>query len=120
MTATNKHNFDLMDMAWFGSVWHVATWAKQYSARITRASDMQAHEYVETELLPAKLFAKPGRKKRKAHTSLEQPDPAHPELRTQRCKLCGRFGHNRRGCTQPDINVICNNNRAGAMREVQR
>ena len=120
MTATNKHNFDLVDMAWFGSVWHVATWAKQYSHRVTRASDMQAHEYFECELLPAKLSAKPGRKKRKAHTSLEEPDPALRHVRSQKCGLCDRYGHNRKGCTAPDINVICDNNRDGARREVQR
>ena len=120
MTSTKKHNFDLMDMAWFGSVWHVATWAKQYSHRVTRASDMQAHEYFECELLPAKLSAKPGRKKRKAHTSLEEPDPALRHVRSQKCGLCDRYGHNRKGCTAPDINVICDNNRDGARREVQR
>lgn len=119
MTATQRHNFDLMDMAWFGSVWHVSTWEKQYRHRVTRASGMQATDIVENELLPAQLCAKPGRKKLKPHVSLQAPDPASPHLRNHVCGQCGRYGHNRAGCRAPNINVICRNNRTGARKEVQ-
>ena len=119
MTATQRHNFDLMDMAWFGSVWHVDTWEKQYSHRIVRASGMQATDIVEYEFLPAKLCAKPGRKKRKPHVSLPEPDPLSPNLRAHKCGKCGRHGHNSAGCRAPDIIVMCRNNRAGARKEVQ-
>ena len=109
-----------MDMVWFGKVWYVSQWAKQYSVRITRASGMQAHARVENELLPAKLCEKPGRKKKKAYESYENPDPGRPLLRNQQCGHCGRYGHNRKGCKAPDIDVIAYKNRAGARRAVQR
>ena len=119
MTATQRHNFDLMDKSWFGSVWHVDTWEKQYSHHIVRASGMQATDIVEYEFLPAKLNTKPGRKKRKPHVSLPEPDPRSPNLRAHKCGKCDRYGHNSAGCRAPDINVMCRNNRAGARKEVQ-
>ena len=109
-----------MDMVWFGKVWYVSQWAKQYSVRITRASGMQAHEYVESELLPAKLCEKPGRKKKKSYESYDNPDPERPLLRDLQCGHCGRYGHNRKGCRTPDIDVIAFKNRDGTRRAVQR
>ena len=112
--ATKVHQLDLFNPAWFGSVWHVSTWAKQCSTRVARSCNMNAHECFSSPLQPAALNKKPGRKKDKPYTSeiAKEGD--------KRCVKCNRTGHYAKTCREPDISVICANNNVATAREVER
>jgi hypothetical protein len=112
--ATKVHQLDLFNPAWFGSVWHLSTWAKQYSTRVARSCNMNAHEYFNSPLQPAALMQKPGRKKDKPYTS------APPKKGDRKCLKCNRTGHYASSCREPNISVICANNEMATAREVER
>jgi len=114
INATKVHALDLFDLAWFGSVWHLTTWAKQCTTRVSRCCNMHSHEYFHSPLQPAALKQKPGRKKDRPYTS------AAAKKGDRRCTKCNRTGHYASSCRAPDISVICARHETETKREVER
>jgi hypothetical protein len=91
---THDEKYHSWDKRWIDPIWYTSTWEKQHENPVKRVC-VGGAGVVQTDLLPAKLPRKPGRKRKRPYV------PSQENARC--CRSCGKHGHYSVSCPSPDI-----------------